>query len=126
MPHFQGTRLTVLWGDSANESLQQALEQFPAGRRISLEARMRALIERLANQGLRSPDQFRSEGGDFYAIRASSLRAYGWFASTCAGQPVGGIFIISHFAKKSGQKLSRADKGRMSRSKATYEQTGEL
>ena len=64
----------------------------------------------LADGGqLRSPDHWNTEGslprgGHFYAIKVDQLRAYGWFS---ARHP--GVFYISHFAFKRGQKLAAAD-----------------
>ena len=63
-----------------------------------------------ADQGqLRSPDYWNTEGilpdgKHFYAIKVDRLRAYGWFSRRDKG-----VFYISHFAYKKGQKLSPED-----------------
>jgi len=64
----------------------------------------------LADNGqLRSPDHWNTEadlpnGKKFYAIKADKIRAYGWFSSKHKG-----VFYISHFAFKQGQKLATTD-----------------
>jgi len=71
---------------------------------------MAARRQHLANEGqLRSPDHWNTEGRlpdnkHFFAIKAGKIRAYGWFSDRNKG-----IFYISHFAFKKGQKLSRED-----------------
>jgi hypothetical protein len=44
----------------------------------------------------------------FYAIKADKVRAYGWFSTRHSG-----VFYISHFAFKRGQKLAPADTRRV-------------
>jgi len=71
---------------------------------------MAARVQTLANEGrLRSPDYFNTEGelpdgSRFYAIKVGKVRAYGWYSNRHKG-----IFFVSHFAFKKGQKLSSKD-----------------
>jgi hypothetical protein len=95
-------------------SLQDALASIPAGKHPGCLARLAARREQLANTGrLRSPDYWNTEGElpngkRFYAIKVGKLRAYGWFSSR-----FNGVFYISHFAFKKGQKLARQDTKRV-------------
>ena len=75
---------------------------------------MAARRQYLADHGqLRSPDQWNTEGTlpngkHFYAIKADKIRAYGWFSVRNKG-----VFYISHFTFKKGQKLASADTNRV-------------
>ena len=75
---------------------------------------MAARREHLANTGpLRSPDHWNTEGElpdgkHFYAIKVGKIRAYGWFSVRHKG-----VFYISHFAFKKGQRLAREDCSRV-------------
>lgn len=79
-------------------------------------AQMMARREYLADRGpLRVPDHWNTEGtlpdgSQFYALKAGPLRAYGWFSSRFKG-----VFFISHFAFKRGQKIARQDAARVIR-----------
>ena len=62
---------------------------------------------------LRSPDHWNTEGETpdgkrFYAIKVDKIRAYGWFSIRHKG-----VFFISHFAFKKGQKLASSDANRV-------------
>ncbi len=87
-----------------------ALSHLQQKKHDSIWARMLARRELLADHGqLRSPDHWNTEGElpdqkHFYAIKVDKIRAYGWF-STCHR----GVFYISHFSFKSGQKLALED-----------------
>jgi hypothetical protein len=91
-------------------SWDEALSHIPAGKHDNLWATMAARRQHLANVGqLRSPDHWNTEGDlpdgkHFFAIKAGKLRAYGWFSSRYKG-----VFYISHFAFKKGQKLASED-----------------
>ncbi|MEA3273897.1 MAG: hypothetical protein U9Q81_01060 [Pseudomonadota bacterium] len=95
-------------------SWQEALQHLPAKKRAGVWAKMVARREVLANRGqLRSPDHWNTEGAlpngkSFFAIKADKIRAYGWYSSRYAG-----VFYISHFAFKKGQKLAQADTNRV-------------
>jgi hypothetical protein len=75
---------------------------------------MLARRQLLADRGqLRSPDYWNTEGDlpdgkHFYAIKADRVRAYGWFSLRNKG-----VFYISHFAFKKGQKLATKDAKRV-------------
>lgn len=77
-------------------------------------AQMAVRRQLLAERGqLRSPDHWNTEGElpngkKFYAIKADKIRAYGWFSNRHKG-----VFYISHFAFKKGQKLDPADTRRV-------------
>ncbi len=91
-------------------SWSAAIQNFPEGKRDGVKARMLARRNYLADGGqLRSPDHWNTEaelpdGKRFVAIKVDKLRAYGWFSSRHKG-----VFYISHFAYKRGQKLAAED-----------------
>ena len=91
-------------------SWSTAMQNFPASKRDGVAAKMKARRDRLAGgEQLRSPDHWNTEaklpdGKHFYAIKAGKLRAYGWYSSRHRG-----VFYISHFAYKRGQKLAAED-----------------
>jgi len=92
----------------------EALEHVPAKRHAGIWAKMVTRRQYLADRGqLRSPDHWNKEGGlpdgsHFYAIKADKVRAYGWFSTRHKG-----VFYISHFAFKKGQKLASEDTKRV-------------
>lgn len=96
------------------QSLSEALASIPAHKHARCLARLAARREQLADTGrLRSPVYWNTEGTlpngkHFYAIKVDRLRAYGWFSSRDRG-----VFYISHFAFKKGQKLARQDTNRV-------------
>ncbi len=58
---------------------------------------------------LKAPDHFNTEGilpddKHFYAIKAGKVRAYGWFSTRMKG-----VFFVSHFVLKDGEKLAPQD-----------------
>ena len=91
-------------------SWSKAMQNFPANKQAGVTAKMVARRNRLADgERLRSPDHWNTEaklpdGKHFYAIKADKLRAYGWFSGRHKG-----VFYISHFAYKRGQKLAAED-----------------
>lgn len=95
-------------------SWTEALGHVQANKRDGITAKMVARRQLLADQGqLRSPDHWNTEGNlpdgkRFSAIKADRIRAYGWFSSRYKG-----IFYISHFAFKQGQKLALSDTNRV-------------
>jgi len=72
---------------------------------------------------LRSPDHWNTEGTlpngrHFYAIKADKVRAYGWFSVRDRG-----VFYVSHYAFKRGQKLAAEDTNRVTANWRTIEET---
>lgn len=124
MVEYQGTRLTIRCCEQPPSgadletwqppSWQEALKHVPAKKFDGIFAKMGARRETLANRGqLRSPDHWNTEGNlpdgkRFYAIKADKVRAYGWFSVRHKG-----VFYISHFAFKKGQKLAKANVNRV-------------
>lgn len=124
MEEYRGAKLTIRYceqppADSEGElwmppSLREALGSIQAGKHATCMSQLAARRERLANTGrLRSPDHWNTEarlpnGSRFYAIKVGKLRAYGWFSTRYKG-----VFYISHFAFKKGQKLSSQDEQRV-------------
>jgi hypothetical protein len=96
--------------------LREALAGIPTKKHANVLAQFTARREVLANRGqLRSPDHWNTEGElpngkHFYAIKAGDLRGYGWFSDKHKG-----VFYISHFAFKQGQKLSKKNAGRVAK-----------
>lgn len=99
--------------DGADESFLKVMKDHFSSEKEARNAfaQMKAQINRLEEVGyLRSPDKMRKEstlpdGNDFYAIKTPKrLRAYGWYSRSCKG-----VFFISHFAFKKGQKLDQKD-----------------
>lgn len=124
MKEYQGARLTIRCCEQppagtehdgwVPESWLAAMQHIPPGKHDKIFARMAARREQLANEvQLRSPDYWNKEGGlpdgkHFYAIKVDRLRAYGWFSTRHKG-----VFYISHFAFKKGQKLAQEDTNRV-------------
>jgi hypothetical protein len=124
MLEYKGTRLTIRYcerppaeadaGVWTPESWREALQHIPAGKHAACSAKMIARRRQLADEGrLRSPDYWNTEGKlpdgkHFYAIKVDKLRAYGWFSTQHKG-----VFYISHFAFKKGQKLAQEDANRV-------------
>jgi hypothetical protein len=87
-----------------------------------------ALIERLkrlaAEAKLSVPDHFNKEcvlpnGKDSWAVKASKIRAYGWYSDALKG-----TFMVSHFAYKRGAKMARADKNKVIANWRSFENNG--
>lgn len=124
MLEYSGVRLTIRYCEQPPRdadpaawqppSWREALEGVPTKRRDGIRAKLVARRRVLADQGLlRTPDHWNTEGDlpdgkRFYAIKADSLRAYGWFSVRHKG-----VFYISHFALKQGQKLAKKDANRV-------------
>ncbi|MCG5497785.1 hypothetical protein [Ectothiorhodospira variabilis] len=124
MEEYQGAKLTIRYceqpppGSGAEAwmppSLQEALDSIQAGKHARWLAGFAARRKQLANTGrLRSPDYWNTEGDlpngkNFYAIKVGKIRAYGWYSNRH-----GGVFYISHFAFKKGQKLAQKDTHRV-------------
>ena len=120
MMQHRGKRLTIRYCEVPPPGVElagwvppswsTAMQNFPANKRDGVVAKMVARRNRLADgEQLRSPDDWNTEaklpdGKRFYAIKADKLRAYGWFSSRHKG-----VFYISHFAYKRGQKLVAED-----------------
>ena len=124
MMEYVGARCTICYceqpaaGDDPETwvppSWTEAIGHIQASKRDGIAAKMAARRTLLADKGrLRSPDHWNTEGDlpngkKFYAIKADKIRAYGWFSSQHKG-----VFYISHFAFKKGQKLATADTHRV-------------
>jgi hypothetical protein len=121
---YQGIRLTIRYCEQPPQgvdpsawsppSWDQALAHIPAKKHGSIFAKMLARQTILADKAqLRSPDHWNTEGETpdgkrFYAIKVDKIRAYGWFSIRHKG-----VFFISHFAFKKGQKLASSDANRV-------------
>jgi len=118
MLEYRGSRLTIRYCEQPSgdadpatwqpPSWQEAVNHVPAKKHNAIWAKMVARREILANKGqLRSPDYWNTEGDlpdgkPFYAIKPDTkIRAYGRYSKRYRG-----VFYISHFAFKKGQKLS--------------------
>lgn len=101
----RGTRLTIEWTADAQRTLPEAEAQVP-GSKEGCKAQLRAIIQKLADQGkIFSPEQMRLEEDKIFALKARcGLRAYGWFHRQRRN-----VFVISHFIMKKTQKLDRRD-----------------
>jgi hypothetical protein len=124
MLEYSGTRLTLRYceqpPDDADPATWQppswieATKDIPPRKLDGIRAKLVARRKVLADQGLlRTPNHWNTEGElpdgkRFYAIKADSLRAYGWFSLRHKG-----VFYISHFALKQGQKLAKKDTNRV-------------
>lgn len=124
MPEYQGIRLTIRYCEQPPAGIDtnfwqppswlEALQHIPAAKRLGITAKMAARRQYLADHGqLRSPDHWNTEGTlpngkHFYAVKTDKIRAYGWFSTRHKG-----VFYISHFAFKKGQKLASADINRV-------------
>jgi hypothetical protein len=114
MQETRGLARTIVWTEDAERSLHELDQRHPELR--SGLANILALLQRLADLGrLRSPEQFRSEGDGFYAIRhRTGLRAYGWWESN-------GRFVLSHFILKKKDALDESDRLRMQRNRVAFQ-----
>ncbi len=112
--YYNGAVLTVLIGADGRRSIENLVRIH--SKNITKElARADALIRQLADTSrLRPPDQFRQESEGFWAIRAVTIRVYGWYAP-------GGKFVISHVISKRQNKLSDTDKARMQKNKKLFD-----
>jgi hypothetical protein len=121
---YRGARLTIRYCEQPPDgadpetwqppSWHEALTGIPPKKHDGVIAKLVARRGFLADQGqLRTPDYWNTEGElpdgkRFYAIKADDLRAYGWFSGRHKG-----VFYISHFALKKGQKLAKKDARRV-------------
>lgn len=108
---FRGQRLTIRYCQGAEATRTEAMNQIPVHLHATTLAQFTSRRKAFADTGnLRSPEFFNSEGDlpngkCFWAIKTQTrLRAYGWFSSRHRG-----VFFISHFAFKRGEKLAKAD-----------------
>jgi len=127
MMEHRGRKLTIRYCEAEIEATDEtggrsmvtqswvdALADVPKGKRGGIYARFIALRNYLADGNqLRSPDRWNTEGDlpdgkHFYAIKVDKIRAYGWFSTRHTG-----VFYISHFTKKRGQKLAAEDTKRV-------------
>jgi len=116
---IKGMRLEIWFAeDDPQSNFKEALGRWRAntGQQKRLIARMTAQLQLLADTGqLRSPDKWNTESTlpndkHYYAVKMGKIRAYGWYSNK---QP--GVFYISHFAFKRGQKLHNDDHNRVTR-----------
>jgi hypothetical protein len=111
--YYPGTKRVIWITDDGMTSIQDVYAVHKDQVKAHL-ARLDSLIKQLGSTGsLVSPDQFRKEGHGYWAIRAGTIRAYGWF------EP-GGIFVISHVISKRHDKLARADIKRMQDNRSAF------
>lgn len=102
--------------DDPKSNFKEALDRWRANeeKQKRLMARMYARLQQLADTGqLRSPDHWNKEsilpnGDHYYAVKMQKIRAYGWYSSKHSG-----VFYISHFAFKRGEKLHKDDHNRV-------------
>lgn len=97
----------MLLTDDALAARDEAESRVPGNRKACV-ARVRVLLERLADRGmLRVPDEFRDEGGNIWAVRGRcGLRAYGFFGRD---RSRGRTFIIVHYVLKKDNKARKSD-----------------
>jgi len=121
---IKGQRLTVCFveDDGAENEWNELPSWMEAIGHLSVKpgqvekvyAQMFAKFKRLSNgERLRNPDHFNTEGDlpngkHFYAVKTGKIRAYGWYSDRHKG-----VFVVSHFIYKQGEKLSNADKKRV-------------
>ena len=124
MIEYAGTRLTIRYCEQpapweapdpwVPPSWREAIAHIQENKQKNVTAQMAVRRQQLADRGqLRSPDYWNTEGElptgkKFYAIKVAKIRAYGWFSNRHKG-----VFYISHFAFKKGQKLDPADTRRV-------------
>ncbi len=112
---YEGTKLTI---EVTKDALQSKHEISSQVNNTACLTQLWKLTQRLADTGrLSSPDQFRHEGEQIYAIKARcGLRAYGWYHSQRRN-----VFVISHYILKKKEKLDPRDKQRAIKNRLTYE-----
>lgn len=115
---YQGLKLTIEATEDALWSKTEVVTQVPKNKAACL-TQLWKLTQRLADTGkLNSPDQFRHEGDQIYAIKAKcGLRAYGWYHTQKRK-----IFVISHYVLKKQEKLDPRDKQRAINNRFIYEE----
>ena len=111
--YCRGEKLLILITEDGLDSIEKLCD-IHRNQIVKELARASALTKRLAEFGyLRSPDQFRNESDKFWAIRAGTIRLYGWYEPD-------GTFVISHAISKRHEKLEDSDKNRMLRNQAEF------
>jgi hypothetical protein len=112
MIFHQGAKKTILLTNHGETSLEIA-EAKVSGNQKSCIAQLRRLLVQLSETGkLKSPDQFRNEGDDIYAVRGRcGLRAYGWFDNDSSTGRA--LFVVGHCVLKKKKKLNPADLDRV-------------
>lgn len=115
--YYEGAKLTIEWSDDAKSSLEESEALVPPNK-SACKRQLDALTKRLGDKGsLRSPDQFRNEDEQIYAIKTRcGLRAYGWFHTKRRG-----VFVISHYIFKTWKKMKKIDRDRATNNRVTYE-----
>lgn len=114
--YYAGEKLRILYSADFEKSLAEVIAIHHKNNDKDL-AKGDRLIKMLGDCGrLRSPDQFRQESQGFFAIRAGSMRFYGWYEPDS-------VFVISHVIFKAVDKLAQADIDRMNRNKTNYQKT---
>lgn len=119
MIYARGDKFTIVLDDN-DESEDEALSKVP-GNKIACTAQLFRHINTFADlgtDGLRYPDHYEDEGDGFFAFKARcGLRAYWWYHTER------GVVVISHFAYKKRQKLSKLDKDKMKSNRENYKGT---
>lgn len=111
--YYKGQILQIFITADGQQSIRDLAEVHANDIRKRM-ARLEMLLRILADTGhLRSPDQFRQEGSGFWAVRAGSLRAYGWYGAK-------GTFVISHVIYKKETKLDPSDSRRMEKNQRNF------
>ncbi|WP_010325437.1 hypothetical protein [Marinobacterium stanieri] len=107
--------------DGALESFQQALGSIKQKRRDSLTARIKTLIERLADGICLGSESDVAEGqlpdgSRFRALKKIPIRCYYWKSSTYDD-----VIFVSHFIYKDQQKLDKRTTEKVSNNWRRYE-----
>ncbi len=128
---YQGERLRIVQCEGALESLREALEHVPAGRRLSMVTGLRDQMSRHANGGRMSRENFPDEGplptlpgqkkgSTFQAYKRIPIRAYSW-----ASRRYPGTRFVSHYIYKDQDRLDARDTTRVGRNWRRIEENGD-
>lgn len=112
---FTGKAFTIIHCVGAKESFDSAIASVPSGRRKSFTRAMILQIQRLADEGRLSAENFPQEGAlpkkigqqntkYFRALKRKPIRAYCWLSETKLN-----TYYISHYVYKDQNKLSAKD-----------------
>lgn len=110
MDEYEGSRYTVVHCNGAEDSFFKELgKHVPKNKHPGYKARMRRIIERLADGHRMSNENFPKEGklpdgSHFRALKRNPLRAYIWQSKS---HPA--TFFISHYVYKNYRKLKDKD-----------------
>lgn len=110
MDDYEGSRYTIIHCDGAEDSFFEELRRHvPKNKHPNYKARMRRLLERLADGYRMSNENFPKEGqlpdGSYFrALKRIPLRAYIWQSKNHKA-----TFFISHYVYKNYKKLKEKD-----------------